>query len=113
MNRRSFVALGCATVLVGCVQTSAPEFANFAGERIEISASATPGMFDALFTLSINSETVIQQRSQAFGGSSQTFEGVWRGRPITARATRVQNFVSSYTQVDVFIAGELVETLTI
>ena len=113
MKRRIFIGLAAASTVMGCVQTSAPEVTSYRGERLEIAASAKPGLFDAELVVSINGEQVINQRSQAFGGSSQTFSGVWRGRPVTARATRVQNFVSAYTQVDVFISGELVETLTV
>ena|SRR6056297_3533697 len=99
--------------LAACAQTSAPEVAQFNNERLQISATVTPGMFDGELKLFINEELVINQRSQAFGGSSQTFEGAWQGRQVTARATRVQNFMSAYTQIDVFIQGQLVETLTV
>jgi len=101
------------TFLAACAQESPVEFAQYNGERLQIEAVAKPGLIDEEVKLLINGETVIKQRSQAFGGSSQTFEGVWRGKRVTARATRVQNFMSAYTMVDVFIAGEHVETLVI
>jgi len=101
------------TAMAACAQTSAPEVTQFEGRTLTISATATPGLMDAEFQIFIDGETVINQRSQAFGGSSQNFEGSWNGRRVTARATRVQNFVSSYTQIDVFIGGQLVETLVV
>ena len=101
------------SLMAGCATTSAPEVATYNGQQLQISATATPGMFDGQLELFINKEKVIDQRSKAFGGSSQTFEGTWNGLPVTARATRVQNMLSAYTQVDVFINGQLVETLTV
>jgi len=103
----------CVGLLSACATTSAPEVAQFQGQNLKISAKATPGLFNGELQLFINDELVITQRSQAFGGSSQSFEGSWQGRNVTARATRVQNFISSYTQVDVFIQGRLVETLVV
>ncbi|WP_299165425.1 hypothetical protein [uncultured Tateyamaria sp.] len=97
----------------GCTQYSAPETAQYGNERLQIAAQIEPGMFDGELQLFFNGERVIQQRSQAFGGSAQNFEGRWEGKQVVARATRVQNFMSAYTQIDVFINGTLVETLTV
>jgi len=113
MKYTIIIALAAVSFLAACAQESPVEFAQFNGERLQIEAIAKPGLIDAEVRLLINGETVIKQRSQAFGGSSQTFEGTWRGQRVTARATRVQNLVSAYTMVDVFIAGEHVETLVI
>lgn len=113
MRKPAFAALLAATLLVACAQQSPVEFTQYQGERLQIEAVATPGFANAEVKLLINGETVIKQRSQTFGGTSQTFEGSWRGKRVTARATRVSNFVSAYTMVDVFIAGEHVETLVI
>lgn len=113
MNHLTIAALVAVTLLSACAQESPVEFAHYQGERLQIEAVARPGIVDAEVKLLINGETVIKQRSQPFGGSSQTFEGVWRGKLVTARATRVKNFVSAYTMVDVFIAGVHVETLVI
>lgn len=101
------------TTLSACVTTSAPEITTYQGQRLQISAVVTPGMFDGELQLFINEQMVIKQRSQAFGGTSQSFEGSWNGRRVTARATRVQNMLSAFTQIDVFIEGQLVETLTV
>jgi hypothetical protein len=113
MPFRIFAVLTMMLFVAGCAQTSAPEVAQFNNERLQISAKVTPGLFDGELKLFINEELVINQRSQAFGGSSQSFEGTWQGRQVTARATRVQNFMSAYTQIDVFIEGQIVETLTV
>jgi hypothetical protein len=99
--------------LSGCVQSSAPEVTQFGNERLQISANVTPGLVDGELELFINGERVIKQRSQAFGGSSQNFQGIWKGKQVVARATRVENFLSSYTMIDVFISGQMVETLTV
>jgi len=100
-------------ILAGCAHTSAPEIAHFNGQKLQISAEVNPGLFDGELTLFIDGDIVIKERSQAFGGSSQSFEGTWKGHQVTARATTVYNLLSHYTQIDVFIAGQLVETLTI
>ena len=113
MIKRTIIAAAMLVAIAGCTQTSAPEFATYNGERIEVAATATPGLFNAGFIVTINGQTVIDDRTEAFGGSSQTFTGTWNGKNVTARATRVQNFVSAYTQIDVFIDGQHVETLTV
>ena len=111
---RNFLAATLLAVLVAaCTQQSAPEFAIYNGESIQIEVTSTPGLIDAEYVLKINGEPVIKQRSQAFGGSLQVFDGSWRGKKVSARTTRVQNMFSTYTQVDVFIDGQLVETLTV
>lgn len=96
-----------------CTQHSAPEVARFENQQIQISAQVTPGMIDAEFRLYIDGDLVIKQRSQPFGGSSQTFDGTWKSNRVMSRVTRVHNFMSQYHQIDVFIDGQLVETLTV
>ncbi len=73
----------------------------------------TPGLVDSEVKLKINGEVAINERTQTFGGSSQVFEGNWQGEQVTARITRVHNMMSQYHLIDVFIGGELVETLTV
>ncbi len=108
------IVVAAALAISACTQTSTPEIATFEGQRLTIQAEAKPLPLGAAEVMvKIDGETVINQKSQVFGGSSQTFNGSWNGRPVSARATRIQNFVSSYTQIDVFIGGQLVETLTI
>jgi len=111
--KKLLLAACLAALASGCTQHSAPEFATYQGERIQIEVTATPGMVDSKYVLTFNGEPVIEQRSQAFGGSSQVFKGSWRGKDVTARATRVQNLMSSYVQIDVFVGGQLIETLTV
>ena len=101
------------TLLVACAQQSVPEISQYQGQRIEITARATPSLFDAEFILFINGKEVINDRTKPFGGTSQTFEGVWNGKPVRARATAVQKFASSYTMIDVFINGDLVDTIVV
>lgn len=115
IRMKVLVLSSCLTLaaLSACTQHSAPEVAQYQNEQLRIAAHVEPGMFDSELRLFINNKVVIKQRSQAFGGSSQNFEGNWRGRPVLARATRVQNLLSAYTQIDVFISGTLVETLTV
>ncbi|SFI84336.1 hypothetical protein SAMN04487991_1038 [Celeribacter neptunius] len=86
---------------------------HYNGRPLQLVAKMTPGMFDEEVKLYIDNELVINERSQPFGGSSQTFEGTWKGRKVVARATAVQKFMTSYIMVDVFIDGTLVDTLTI
>lgn len=99
--------------LSACTTTSAPEVGYYDGKPITIRAEVEPGLVDSNLNLYIQDELVVNQRSKAFGGSSQSFKGSWRGKPVIARATKIENFLSSYTQIDVFIAGQLVETLTV
>jgi hypothetical protein len=114
MSNKLKIALVVVAVAVSaCASQSIPEFSTYNNEKIQLDAVAVPGLIGAEFTLNINGEEVIRAKSKPFGGSSQTFEGVWRGKPVIARATRVQKFASTYTMIDVFIGGELVETLVV
>lgn len=99
--------------LAACVQQSVPETSVYRGEKLVMQANATPGVLDAKFELMINGETVISDRTQPFGGTSQSFEGSFRGQQVIARATAVQKFASAYTLVDVFINGEHIDTLVV
>jgi predicted oxidoreductase len=101
------------TFLSGCVTTSAPELALIDNRQVEVSASVTPGLVDGELTITFDNTVVIKQRSQVFGGSSQSFTGSYKGHKVTARATLIRNMFSSYTQIDVFYKGRLIETLVI
>jgi len=100
-------------MLAACTQSSTVETAHYQNEKLSIRAEVEPGAFDGLLKVYIGEELVINQRSKAFGGSQQTFYGIWRGKRVRARATSIQKLMSSYVQVDVFIDGTLVETLSI
>jgi hypothetical protein len=99
--------------LTACEQASVPEMTRYEGQALQLSAKMTPGLIDAEFKLYVDNELVINDRTQPFGGSSQTFEGTWKGKQVVARATSVQKFMTSYIMVDVFIDGTLVDTLTV
>jgi len=107
------LAFGIVLFMSACAQQSIPEYSTYKNQKIQLDAVATPGLFDAEFTININGQEVIKSRSKAFGGSSQSFEGVWEGKTVVARATRVQKFASTYIMIDVFIDGTLVETLVV
>lgn len=113
MLKKTYAAASIAILLTACAQTSAPEFATYEGERIEIAATATPNLFNSDIIITINGNTVIDDKTETFGGSSQTFTGNWQGKQVTARLTQVTNMFSNYVQVDGFIDGDHVETLTI
>ncbi len=104
------IALG---TLTACTQHSAPEVAYYENQKLQLAAKITPGVFDGELTLAINGEQVIKQRSQAFGGTSQTFEGTWKGKQVVARTTAVTNLMSNYHLIDIFINGTHVDTLTV
>lgn len=113
MLRNFFAVALSALILAACTQSSAVEVARYGNEAINVRAEVVAGALDGVLKVYINEELVVNQRSQVFGGSSQTFNGTWRGRPVVARATLVQNLLSTYTQIDVFINGQLVETLVV
>lgn len=113
MKLKHYIAIAGISLLTACAQQSVPEISQYRGQQIEISAKATPGLFDAEFVLMIDGQEVINDRTTPFGGSSQTFEGVWNGKKVKARVTSVQKFASAYTMIDVFIDGVLVDTLVV
>ncbi len=113
MKKLIFMFSLMVAALAGCTQHSVPETAYFKGQKHEVRAEVEPGAFDGLFKVYIDEELVINQRSKAFGGSSQTFVGSWKGMPVTARATAVQKMMSQYTIIDIFVDGQLIETLTV
>ncbi|GGE54861.1 hypothetical protein [Actibacterium pelagium] len=110
---RQFLFVASFALVAACTQESAPEYANYGGERLQIIAKANPGLIDSQFIVEINGVVAVNQRSKPFGGSSQTFEGSYRGERVTARATYVEKLFSSYTMIDVFINGTLIDTLVI
>ena len=106
------VAALLSIIAVGaCTTTSAPEMATYQNQKITLRAETDSANY--AFRLFIDNEKVIDRSVEVFGGSSQTFNGVWRGRTVTARATSVTQWASSYVLVDVFINGEHVDTLTV
>jgi hypothetical protein len=113
MKKLATLSLVGALFLGACAQQSAPEFATYQQGRIQIQAEVTPGLIDSEVRLMINGTEVINERSQAFGGSSQNFNGTWDNKQVTVRATRVQTMFSTYLLLDVFVDGTLVETLTV
>ncbi len=113
MKKLTFMLSLMVAALSGCTQHSAPEIAYFKGQKYEVRAEVEPGAIDGLLKVYIDQELVINQRSKAFGGTSQTFVGSWKGMPVTARATAVQKLMSQYTLIDIFVDGQLIETLTV
>lgn len=111
--KKTVIATLLLLMVSACAQQSIPEFSTFNGKQIQLEAVATPGVFDAKVELKINGETIISERTEVFGGSSQSFQGTWSGKQVVARATRVQKFASTYIMIDVFIDGVLVETLVV
>ncbi|MEL6677863.1 MAG: hypothetical protein AAFQ51_04085 [Pseudomonadota bacterium] len=99
-------------VLTACAQSSPQEFATVDGERISLTASITPGVLGT-FRLNMNGDEVIEESFQVFGGTSQTFEGRYRGEPVSARVTQVTKWFTKYNLVDVFYKGQLIDTLQI
>ena len=110
---KKLICFAFLSLAAACTQTAAPEFANFEGERIRIDAEVEAGLITGNLVLRINDEVVIEQQSEAFGGSSQTFKGTWQGKDVRARVTLVQNLFSTYRRIDVFIDGVMVDTLTV
>ncbi|MEL6377695.1 MAG: hypothetical protein AAFQ04_10950 [Pseudomonadota bacterium] len=101
------------TLVVACTQSSPTSFATIDGQRVNVNAEISPGAFGKSFRLFINGDQVIDQRFKTFGGSSQNFNGSYRGNTVSARVTEVKKFFSNYQLVDVFYKGELVESLQI
>lgn len=107
------VVLAATLTLASCTQHSAPEVGYYNGQKLQIRAEVEAGAFNGVLKLYIDEELTVDQRSKTFGGSSQSFTGKWKGRNVVARVTYVQNLFSAYHLIDVFIEGQLVETLTI
>lgn len=65
------------------------EMAVVDGQRISIIAEGEPGLVSGTFRLKFNDQVVIDQKTNPFGDSSQTFNGAYRGKPVMARVTKV------------------------
>ena len=113
MLKKIVAIAGLAILVSGCVQSTAPEFTNYEGESIQVVASMTPGVLRSKLQVTFNGETVIDDTTQALGGPSQNFTGTWRGKTVTARTMMVQRMFSEYMQIDVFLDGRLIESLTL
>ena len=110
---KKIICFAFLSIAAACTQTAAPEFSTYNGERIRIDAEVDVGLVTGNVILRINDELVIEQKSEVFGGSSQTFKGTWQGKDVRARVTVVQNLFSTYRMIDVFIDGFMVDTLTV
>ena len=110
---KNYLALFALLSTVACTSTSPVEMAVVNGERISISAEGELGFIQDIFRLKFNNELVIEQKTQPFGGSSQTFNGTFRGKPVMARVTKVVTLFSERYIVDIFYNGQLIETTSL
>ncbi len=113
MNKFFALLILITASISGCATTSAPEVGIYNGQQVSVSAKMIPGLIDSEVFLYIDNTLVIKDRTAPLGGSSQSLKGQWNGKPVVARLTQIENLLSSYTQIDVFVAGQLVETLTV
>ena len=110
---RSIIAiLTLSMLLFSCTTTAPSEVAYYEGEKIKIDAVGETRLLSGHLLLKINDEVVIDEENTSFA-SSHTFEGSWKGKPVRARATAVSTMFTSYIMLDVFIDGELVDTLSL
>ncbi len=100
----------CAA-LCGCGNQSPPISSPWQNQNLEILAAVVTRPLDSSIKLSINGEPVINGTTEVGAGSAQNFMGNWRGNRVLARFSRQQSVFSSASRIDVFINGNLVETV--
>lgn len=100
-------------LMVACTSTSPVEMATINGQTISIVAEGEPGLIQGTFRLRFNGEAVIDQKTKPFGGSSQTFTGAYKSKPVMARVTKVVTLFSERYIVDIFYNGQLIETTSL
>ena len=111
MRKFSASLLFLCALLAGCGNQGAPVSVPWQNSRLEIQAEVLTRPLDASFKLYINGERVIKDTTKVGAGTFQNFSGIWQGQRVLARFSRKQFVVTSATCIDVFINGNLVETL--
>ncbi|MFK7877180.1 MAG: hypothetical protein AB8B71_15590 [Paracoccaceae bacterium] len=97
--------------LTGCAQQSPPISVPYNYERLEIMAIVQQWPLDARLQMSINGDLVIKETTLISSGTSQNLVGTWRGQQVMARMTRRNGLFAPAARIDVFIEGNLVQTI--
>ena len=105
MKRLLFVMV---LAVAGCAE-SIPEISYVNGQTVMMQFRATP---ENNWELLIDGEIVVQQKTTVFS-SNETLTGTYKGDPVMVRRYyRSNGWVLTHV-ADVFVGGQLVETLVI
>ena len=80
-------------------------------ERLEFQAEVLNRPLDVEFRLFINGNPVVQAISEPTTRSRIAFEGLWRGQTVFVDLRRDINVLTTSNEIDIYISGNLVETL--
>jgi hypothetical protein len=103
------LAIAAGIILISSCAQSIPETTNFNGKAMTMHLKATTG---AAWEFYINGELVIHHKIKAFEGMP-VMNGTWRGKPVMIKMQMVSSGWTTMKTADVFIDGQLVETLVV
>ncbi len=63
--------------------------------------------------LTINGDRAVDQTKRIYLGSQIIFDGVWQGRAVQVEMTRDIQFIRTFYELDIYIEGNLVETIEV
>ncbi|WP_417245320.1 hypothetical protein [Celeribacter sp.] len=98
-----------AFLLLAACAESIPEVSYYDGRNITIQMRATP---ESNWEVLIDGEIVVQEKTKAFS-TNETLHGMYKGKPVMVRRYLRSNGWTSTHVADVFIDGQLVETLVL
>ncbi len=104
-----FRYLALVVFFVAACAESIPEIAHYDGRNISVQMRSTP---ESNWELLIDGEIVVQQKIKAFR-TNETLHGSFNEEPVLVRRYIRSNGWTSTHVADVFIGGQLVETLVI
>lgn len=95
-------------LLAACAE-SIPEIAHYNGQSVTIQLRATPANE---WELLIDNDIVVKQKVEPFS-TNETLRGTYKGKPVMVRRYFRSNGWTQAHVADVFIGGQLIETLVI
>jgi hypothetical protein len=102
-------AILAGTILLSSCATSIPETTNYNGKPMIMQVKARPG---AVWEFYIDGQLIMEKQANVFEGMP-VMHGTWKGKPIMVKLQMVSNGWSAMKTADVFIDGQLIETLVV
>ena len=107
---KTLLGIAMAVSISACT-TSVPEVTRYEDETLTITMRALEGQYN-MWQITFNNEPVITARG-GFWTLDKPLIGTWRGKQVMARKYYRGNGWVSNLVADIFVDGELIETLVL